>query len=737
MTTVTSSLIVRLVDAVSGPARAASASLRGINAAARGVARDSKAGNAVFSGMTTKILAFSAAAYGLQRALGSPIKAASEFESAMADVRKVVDFADLGEFRSFQKSILGMSKGLPVAAQGLSEIAAAAGQAGIAKNDILQFTEVAAKIGTAFDITAKESGDSLAKMMTAMGMTIPQVTLLADAMNHLSNTQASSAAGILDVVRRVGSDGKMFGFTAVQTSAFASAMLSAGAESDVAATSFRNMGRALVRGGNATKGQRTALDALGMDSVKVSKSMQKDAVGTTMKVLEAINKLPKHQQAATASMLFGDEARALMPLIANLGLLKSSLGLVADQTRYAGSAAREYEIRSQTFANSVQLFRNRFEGLKITIGNRLMPVMKQLMDFVGPMMERLANTFDTLDDRVGVFDNLKAAVSGFMNGLGLDGADLAKGFNGLLDLIFGKLSDFEKGTTRLGQIFKQFQEWGSAVRSFATGLTELGSSLANFFGTDLGTVGEYGAKFLLAMAGFRILASTLTKLGRALVTISGAKAAVEVLKALNDVGGGPAGDPGKKGPAPAAQGWLAWLAALAARRAGPALLVAESVGVFDPAPGSPEFKDMAERRQSDRDRMSSLWNRVTGETPAGDKDFTLGSRGRFTPEGEGGAQGGAFNSSAPFQQGFDRAMGQLPTAMDQSAAASAAGHSTAAAFGGAMTSELAQVEAELDAFVQRLTRKLSFSVTPSVNVRLPDLDRAMDGIHADIGIDGS
>lgn len=394
MANLTSQLLVKLVDGVSGPARKAAASLAGIGAAAQRIGSVQgrlqaaiEKNNAAIDKARGRMVDAVAVGYALQRALTAPVRAAMDFESAMADVRKVVDFATRDDFLKFQQSVIEMTKRLPLAANELSQIVAAAGQAGIAREDLLKFTEMAAKVGVAFDISARQTGDALAKMMTGLGLSVDQVGLLADAMNHLSNAQASSAADILDVVRRVGAQSKQFGFNAVQVSAFASAMLSAGAESEVAATSFRNMGLALTKGASATKGQREAYKALGLDARKVSKAMQKDAVGTTVNVLERIAKLPKDLQASLSSELFGNEARALGPLLTNLDLLKKSLGLVAKETDYAGSATKEYDERAKTFANNLKLFQNRINAIKIAIGNALIPALTMLLDRLSPLAE--------------------------------------------------------------------------------------------------------------------------------------------------------------------------------------------------------------------------------------------------------------------------------------------------------------------------------------------------------------
>jgi TP901 family phage tail tape measure protein len=395
--TLTSSLIVRLIDQVTSPARKVGAALVGLNRTANGVSGSFGArlgaaierNNAALDKSRGRMVDAIAGFYALKEAIGGPVRAATEFESAMSDVRKVVDFPTPEAFKDFQAQLIALSKQVPLSVNGLAQIAAAAGQAGIAGPDLIKFTEAAAKVGVAFDISADQAGDAMAKLMTGLGLTIDQTVSLSDAMNYLSNAQASSAAEILDVVRRVGAQAKQFGFTAEQVAAFGSAMVSAGAETDVAATSFRNMGLALTHGEAATKSQRKAYAALGMDAKKVAKDMQKDAVGTTLKVMEAIAKLPKDQQASVSSELFGNEARALPILLTNLKLLKDSLGLISDQSKYAGSSFKEYDVRAKTFANAVQLFQNRLTALKIVIGAALIPALNDLIQAISPVIDRL------------------------------------------------------------------------------------------------------------------------------------------------------------------------------------------------------------------------------------------------------------------------------------------------------------------------------------------------------------
>jgi TP901 family phage tail tape measure protein len=396
MAVLSAEMIVKLVDQVTGPANKAARSLRnlqnvgGVQGVSNKLSSMLEKNSAALEKARGGIVDAMGGFFALKAAIAGPVEAAMNFQSAMADVRKVVNFPTPKAFTDFQQQLLDMSKTIPTSVEGLAQIAANAGQQGIPDKDILRFTEDAAKVGVAFDISADQASAAMAHLMTGLGLNIDQVVSLTDAMNNLSNNQASSASEILDVVTRIGGQAKQFGFTAEQVAAFGSAMVSAGAETDVAATSFRNMGNALTKGASVTKRQREAYEALGLSATDVAKRMQKDAVGTTLDVMERIAKLPADQRNSVATNLFGNEARALPTLLTNLPLLRESLGMVADQADYAGSSFKEYEIRSKTFANSLQLFKNRLTALGITIGNALMPPLTDLMDKLSPIIDGFA-----------------------------------------------------------------------------------------------------------------------------------------------------------------------------------------------------------------------------------------------------------------------------------------------------------------------------------------------------------
>ena len=511
-------------------------------------------------------------AAGIVAGLAMSTRAAIQFESAMADVRKVVNGVDTPEgMRAIRGEIFQLSRELPISQQGFAEMYAAAAQSGIARNELQQFSRDVAAVAVAFDMTAGEAGTAMAKIRTNLGISQKELMNLSDAMNHLSNNMASTGAQLVDFMRRSASQGKQAGLTAEQTAALGSAMIAAGAEAEVASTSFNNMVKALSRGDSMTERQVSALVKLGYatagaaerqkelteaarvqseermrmleressrvineierryrrlaqiqddtaddemrkwsrsqedryevqaralerrqqaeteaaqqaagiqqganpailaaiedrydamrkqlqrqqederiayqraqrdrqqelrDSLaerqrieteaaearfremkkieelrakeaqaaaeaaakaitaelgpKLAQRLQTDAVGTIRDVFTRIQSLPKDMRLSVISDLFGDEARALAPLIANTKLFEQALALVAGKQEYAGSTARELASRMSTAANDIQMAQNRMNELQITIGEKLVPVLTRLLDVLTPIVD--------------------------------------------------------------------------------------------------------------------------------------------------------------------------------------------------------------------------------------------------------------------------------------------------------------------------------------------------------------
>lgn len=310
--------------------------------------------------------------------LAAPVKAAMNFESAMADVRKVVDFDTPKQFKETEKDILSLTRKLPIVAYGLADIYAAGGQSGIARKDLLSFTQDAAKMGVAFDISADQAGQTMAEWRTSFKLNQKEVVDLADKVNYLGNVTAASAPKVTEVVTRIGAFGEIGGASSGQVAALGATITSMGVQEEIAATGIKNFIKTLTAGPAATKSTREALKMVGLDSNQLARDMQKDSEGTMIKVLENINKIPKHAQASLLTEIFGSESLgAIAPLLNNTEELRKNFERVGDSSKYAGSMQGEFDARSQTTANSIQLFKNGINEIGINIGNIFLPPLAE------------------------------------------------------------------------------------------------------------------------------------------------------------------------------------------------------------------------------------------------------------------------------------------------------------------------------------------------------------------------
>lgn len=430
---------------------------------------------------------------GMAYSVAQVADAAVKFESSMADVRKVVDFDSPEQFKQMGKDILDLSTRIPMVAEGLAQIVAAGGQSGIARDELLGFAESAAKMGVAFDITAEQAGDMMAKWRTAFKMGQSDVVKLADKINFLGNTTAASAPLISDVVTRIGPLGSVGGVASGEIAALGASLVGSGVTSEIAATGIKNLILALVSGESATKSQNEAFAALGLNAVDMAKYMQKDARGAILSVLEAVQRLDKEQQASVMAELFGKESiSAIAPLLSNLDALKTNFDAVSDASKYAGSMEKEFQTRAETTANAMELMNNSIYRTKVAIGQGLLPaiapvasVVADAATAVGNFATEYPNLTGTVLGGTGALFGVAAAASAFM--WALNGARLAlfgaKTAFGIAGAALGKYNILIKTGTALTY------GWNLAGRLFNSGLAITGSM---FKGLGVGAMKLWG-----------------------------------------------------------------------------------------------------------------------------------------------------------------------------------------------------------------------------------------------------
>lgn len=457
------------------------------------------AGNLISGGVT-------AAFTGMAAAITGATKKAIDFESAFADVKKVLpDGTTEEQIKGVEKSVVDLSRRVAVdGPEGAAKLNAALLQTGLYTTETLvPAAEAAAKIGVAFDIGAGEAGDALAKLRVGGNLTQEQVEKLAGTFNHLSNNMPATAKQIVEAEGRVISIGNAANISAEQTTALVTAMIATGADADVAATGTKNFIRALASGEAATKRQSHAFKTLGLDAREVAKGLTaggKAAEDTVKDVVTRIGDLGKVSREKVLPVLielFGSESiSSIGPLATNIELLTKSFDLAGDSAAAAVSVEKEYAARSKTTANAIQLLKNNVSALAIELGNQLLPYINQVVEFLtSPEGQEWGR--DAVEKAVGAVTTLASAIGsivGFFSDLAdtVGGATAAFGSMGLaLIALTGPYGMVLAGATALGAYLgKMYVDWRAESAETAlqieSNLNDVAMSLANangVFGT--------------------------------------------------------------------------------------------------------------------------------------------------------------------------------------------------------------------------------------------------------------
>ncbi|ENC6116084.1 phage tail tape measure protein [Campylobacter jejuni] len=307
--------------------------------------------------------------------IGKGLGEAISFESAMADVRKVVNFDEGDDIKKMSADILKMSQTLPVTANELAAIAAAGGQIELGSKDVREFTNLVTKMKVAFDMSAEDVGDSVAKIKNILGISLKDMEDLGDSINNLSDNSASKAREIIDVMKRTAAAGKQIGFTKEQIAALSSSFISLGKGPEVAGTAINSLYRVLATADNMGTKTESAFAKLGISGAFLKQASFDDPQKALDMFLQRISKLDQKEQMGVLVDIFGREfADDMATLVGGLDTYKEALKNAGDEAK-KGSLQREFDTRAATTENSIILMKNAFNSLAVNLGSVFLPAI--------------------------------------------------------------------------------------------------------------------------------------------------------------------------------------------------------------------------------------------------------------------------------------------------------------------------------------------------------------------------
>lgn len=336
------------------------------------------------------------AVMGSIRGLADP---AIKFESAMADVKKVVNFDTPEQFKEMGNDILKLTRTIPMAGEEIAAIVAAGGQSGVARENLLGYAKDAATMGVAFDMAAGDAGEAMATMANVLGKPITEMAQFGDVINHLSDNANSKAKDIVNVITRVGSDTRMLGLSEKQSAALGSTFLSMGKAPELAAQAVKGMSSAFLqlKAGDHEK----ELKQLGFTTKSFAAAMNKDAQGAISTFIEKVKKMPKDKQYPLLAKVFGKQyADDVLLLAQNTGEYNRQLQLLQEtdangNLKYIGSMQREFENRSNTTENKLTKLKSSLTEIATKIGNAFLPVITSFVENITPVIYSITEWVET------------------------------------------------------------------------------------------------------------------------------------------------------------------------------------------------------------------------------------------------------------------------------------------------------------------------------------------------------
>lgn len=315
------------------------------------------------------------------------VKAAIDWETAWAGVTKTVD-GNEQQMAELEDGLRSLAQTLPATHQEIAAVAEAAGQLGVAREDVVDFTKTMIDLSETTNLTADEAATSIAQLMNVMQTTPEDVDNLGAALVALGNDGASTERDIIQMAQRIAGAGRVVGLTEAQVLGFANALASVGIEAEAGGSAIsRIMTDIAMSVSNGGEKLDEFAKVAGMSSTEFQAAFKEapaEAIATFVEGLGRIN-AEGGDVFQTLSNLGQTDIRVSQALLgmANSGdLLRDSLQLGSaaweENTALADEAAKRYE----TTEAKITVAGNAVRDVAIEFGEVFLPAISDAADAV-------------------------------------------------------------------------------------------------------------------------------------------------------------------------------------------------------------------------------------------------------------------------------------------------------------------------------------------------------------------
>lgn len=331
---------------------------------------------------------------GAVAALAATSKAAMDWESAWAGVTKTVDGSP-EQMAELEAGLRGLAKTLPVTHAEIAGVAEAAGQLGVAREDVLGFTKTMIDLGVSTNLTAEDAATNIAQISNVMGTMSREgamgVARFGSALVALGNDGASTEAEILAMAQRIAGAAATVGASEVEVLALSNTLASMGVNAELGGGVVT---RVLLRMYAAVEEGGPKLAALakvaGVSMTEFSAAFKDSPVAALDMVTKGLGRVKEEGGNVVATMgelgVKGTQETQVMLSLANSGdLLSDSLALGAQAWAENTALVEEATKRYDTAESRVRIAWNNIKDAAISAGAVMLPVISSIADAVSSM----------------------------------------------------------------------------------------------------------------------------------------------------------------------------------------------------------------------------------------------------------------------------------------------------------------------------------------------------------------
>ncbi|MFJ2144409.1 phage tail tape measure protein [Glutamicibacter sp. NPDC087831] len=322
-------------------------------------------------------------------------KAAMDWQSQFAGVRKTIDDTEEG-YAELSDGLRDLAKELPSTHAEIAGVAEAAGQLGVARDDVLGFTATMIDLGETTNLTAEEAATNIAQISNVMGTMEREgaqgVERFGSALVALGNDGASTEAEILSMAQRIAGAAASLGASEADVLALSNTLASMGVRSELGGGVAT---RVLLKMRTAVDESGESLEAFagvaGTSAEEFASKFSSSPMEALQDVSEGIARTNDAGGNLTATLkdmgIKGTEEMQVMLALANSGdLLTESLELGAKAWEENSALADEAAQRYATAESKVKVAWNNIKDAGIDAGAALLPVIAGLAEGIADLV---------------------------------------------------------------------------------------------------------------------------------------------------------------------------------------------------------------------------------------------------------------------------------------------------------------------------------------------------------------